>query len=131
MAKKGGVLLSRYRYVLEQALAQAGWMTTQALVVLQAVILLIVSVYTLVPLIVPECPTRRTQVMGGTTLGIAQAMGMHHDSESFSLSPAEIEVRRRVWRTLCLLDNRISEDCGGETRVPTTMDTKLPLHIND
>jgi hypothetical protein len=62
MAKKGGVLLNRYRYVLGQALAQAGWMTTQAIVVLQAVILLIVSVYTLVPLIVPEYPTKRIQV---------------------------------------------------------------------
>jgi hypothetical protein len=35
-------------------------------------------------------------MMGGTTLGIAQAMGMYHDSESFSLSLADIEVRRRV-----------------------------------
>lgn len=36
------VLLLRYRYAVEQALAQAGLLTTQEVVILQAVILLIV-----------------------------------------------------------------------------------------
>lgn len=45
-----GVLLQRYRYALEQALAQASWMTTQEMVVLQAIILLIVSLASFSPL---------------------------------------------------------------------------------
>ena len=70
-------------------------------------------------------------MLSGTAIRIAQAMGMHKDSASFSMSEIDIEVRRRVWWTLCLLDNRISDDCGLETNVPITMDTKLPCHVND
>ena len=58
-------------------------------------------------------------------------MGMHHDGAPFSLSAIDIEVRRRIWWTLCLIDNCISEDCGLESNIPMTMDTRLPLHIND
>lgn len=64
-------------------------------------------------------------------MGLAQAMGMHRDSTHFSLSTVETEMRRRIWWTLCQLDNRISEDCGLEPHVPLSMDTKLPLHIDD
>ena len=70
-------------------------------------------------------------MLSGIIVGIAQAMGMHRDSTSFSLDVVEIEVRRRIWWTLCVLDNRISEDCGLESHVPMTMDTRLPLHVND
>jgi hypothetical protein len=70
-------------------------------------------------------------MMSGIALGIAQAMGMHSDSASFGMGLVETEVRRRVWWSLCQLDNRISDDCGLEPHVPLTMDTKLPLHIND
>lgn len=56
---------------------------------------------------------------------------MHSDSASFCLGTVETEVRRRVWWSLCQLDNRVSEDCGLEPHVPLAMDTKLPLHIND
>ncbi|KAF4632820.1 hypothetical protein G7Y89_g5305 [Cudoniella acicularis] len=116
-------VLPRYRYALEQALAQAGLLTTQEVVILQAVILLIVCS--------PRKDPRSTWMLSGTALRVAQAMGMHRDSAYFSLSTVDIEVRRRVWWTLCLIDNRISEDCGLESNVPMTMDTKLPLHIND
>lgn len=137
------VLLQRYRLALEQALARADWMTTQELVVLQASILLIVSHDLSLLILLLEClteglqacsPGRNTRsiwMLSGTAMGIAQAMGMHRDSASFSLSIVDTEVRRRVWWTLCVLDNRISEGCGLETHVPMTMDTKLPLHIND
>ena len=37
------ILIRRYQYALEQSLAQAGWMTTQEVSVLQALTLLIVS----------------------------------------------------------------------------------------
>ena len=37
------VSVRKYRYALEQALAQVGWMTTQEVVVLQALLLMIVS----------------------------------------------------------------------------------------
>ena len=70
-------------------------------------------------------------MLSGMAMNIAQAMGLHRDGTCFSLSAIETEVRRRVWWSLCQLDNRISGDCGLEPHVPVNMDTKLPLHIND
>lgn len=70
-------------------------------------------------------------MLSGIAIGIAQAMGMHSDSASSSLGVVDAETRRRVWWSLCQLDNRISEDCGLENHVPLTMDAKLPLHVND
>ena len=40
-----GELLPRYRHALEQSLARVGWMTRQEIPVLQAVILLVVSIF--------------------------------------------------------------------------------------
>jgi len=70
-------------------------------------------------------------MLSGIALSVAQAMGMHRDGAFFSLTPVETEVRRRIWWSLCQLDNRISDDCGLEAHVPLAMDTRLPLHIND
>jgi hypothetical protein len=62
---------------------------------------------------------------------IAQAMGMHRESASSFESKVDTEVRRRIWWTLCSIDNRISEDTLLESNVPMTMETKLPCHLND
>ena len=70
-------------------------------------------------------------MLSGLAINIAQTMGLHRDGTYFCLSAIETEVRRRLWWTLCQLDNRISEDCDLEPYVPLTGDTKLPLHIND
>lgn len=80
----------------------------------------------------PSKNARLTWMISGTSLSLAQAMGLHSDSASFCLGPIETEVRRRVWWSLCQLDNRISDDCGLEIHVPVlSMDTKLPLHVDD
>ncbi|KAF2639740.1 hypothetical protein P280DRAFT_550431 [Massarina eburnea CBS 473.64] len=116
------ILIRRYRYALEQTLAQAGWMTTQNILVLQSLTLYLVF---------SSENARSTWILSGIALSVAQAMGMHSDSASFNLSPIEVEVRRRVWWMLCQLDVRISENCGLQSHVPLVTDTKLPLHIND
>ncbi|KAJ4298242.1 hypothetical protein N0V90_006141 [Kalmusia sp. IMI 367209] len=115
-------LLRRYRYALEQSLIQAGWMTTQRIVVLQSI-----SLY----LVFAAENSRSTWMLCGIAISLAQAMGLHTDSTSFSLTPVETEVRRRVWWRLCQVDVRVSENCGLEPHVPFNMDTKLPLNIND
>jgi hypothetical protein len=116
------IVVRRYRNALESALAQAGWMTTQNIGVLQSITLY---------LIFSSENTRTTWILSGIALSIAQAMGMHTDSANFSLSPIDVEVRRRVWWSLCQADVRISENCGLQSHVPLTTDTKLPLDIND
>ncbi|KAH7370419.1 fungal-specific transcription factor domain-containing protein [Rhexocercosporidium sp. MPI-PUGE-AT-0058] len=117
------VLLQRYRYSLEQILAQLGLVTSQDVFVLQALTLLIVCH--------PKKDGRSTWMLSGMAIRIAQAMGMHRENASSLESIVDTEVRRRIWWTLCSIDNRISEDALLESNVPMTMDTKLPCHIND
>ncbi|KAF2730826.1 hypothetical protein EJ04DRAFT_555118 [Polyplosphaeria fusca] len=117
------VVLVKYRYALEQALVQCGWMMTQDIVVLQALMLLMVCA--------PLKQARSTWTMSGIAMGIAQSIGLHSDSSVFSLDVVATETRRRVWWSLCQLDNRVSEDAGLESHMPLVVDTKLPFHIND
>lgn len=59
-------------------------------------------------------------------------MGLHRDGSVFNLTPFEMEMRRRMWWHICLLDWRISEDIGLEATVtPLSFDTKMPLNIDD
>jgi len=71
-------------------------------------------------------------VYSGIALRIAQSLGIHRDGElTNTLSPIAIEIRRRVYWELRMLDLACAEDCGF---LPTHIygaDTKLPLNIND
>ncbi|KAF2726527.1 hypothetical protein EJ04DRAFT_480318, partial [Polyplosphaeria fusca] len=119
-------LLLQYRSATEGALGAAGWMTTQEMVVLQALLLFIVSrIYS------PPNNVRVTWMLCNMALGLAQTMGMHSYNASLSLCRVGSETSRRIWWTLCLLANRISEECGLEASLPLTMDNLLPLNIND
>lgn len=115
-------LLRKYRIALEQALAQAGWISTQDIVVLQSLALYLTFA---------SEKSRSTWVLSGMIMSLAQAMGLHTDVASSDLSVAEAEVRRRVWWSLCQVDVRVSTGCGLEPHVPNIMDTQLPLHVND
>ncbi|KAF2878226.1 hypothetical protein BDV95DRAFT_15674 [Massariosphaeria phaeospora] len=114
-------LVRRYRHALEQSLAQAGWMTTQSILVLQSLVLYIFFA---------TGSSRHTWIINGIALSLAQAMGLHSNASS-SLDGIETEVRRRVWWMLCQTDVRASDTCGLQSHVPFTMDTELPLNIND
>jgi len=72
-------------------------------------------------------------MMTGLVIRMAQALGLHRDGANFQkLTPYEIEMRRRVWLSLCMLDVRASEDQGMEYTIALgSFDTKLPLNIND
>lgn len=73
-------------------------------------------------------------VLSGVAFRIAQRIGLHRDQASESLKPFEIEMRRRLWRQLLILDHTSSELAGS---APTysimmgTADAKLPLNVND
>jgi hypothetical protein len=72
-------------------------------------------------------------MMTGLAIRMGQALGLHRDGSHFNLlTPYEIEIRRRVWWVLCLLDVRASEDQGTDYTIPNaSFDTKLPLNLND
>lgn len=71
--------------------------------------------------------------MTGLVIRMGQALGLHRDGTHFDyLTPFEIEMRRRVWWTLCVLDVRASEDQGTDyTITKASFDTKIPLNLND
>lgn len=72
-------------------------------------------------------------MMTGLVIRMGQALGLHRDGTHFDyLTPFEIEMRRRVWWTLCVLDVRASEDQGTDyTITKASFDTKIPLNLND
>jgi hypothetical protein len=72
-------------------------------------------------------------MMTGLVIRMGQALGLHRDGAHFEhLTPYEIEMRRRAWWALCMLDVRASEDQGTDYTIARgSFDTKLPLNIND
>jgi hypothetical protein len=59
-------------------------------------------------------------------------MGINIDGTNYGLPPFEIEMRRRLWWQIVLLDNRVAEVSGaGSTILTHVWSTKLPLNIND
>lgn len=63
---------------------------------------------------------------------IAEAIGLHHDSNTSSFRPFEIEMRRRLWWQICDLDSHASDDRASNPIIAAnSFSTRLPLHIND
>ncbi|KAJ4344582.1 uncharacterized protein N0V89_012326 [Didymosphaeria variabile] len=68
----------------------------------------------------------------GTTIHMAQSLGVHRDPSTFGLGPIEIETRRRLWAQICVLDGRLAEQLCREPAInPDTFDISLPLSLAD
>ncbi|KAJ5636624.1 uncharacterized protein N7484_009937 [Penicillium longicatenatum] len=117
--------VKRYRFAVEQALARAGFLNTQSLVLLQAAILFLICIRR-------EDDSKFVWSMDAIVLRLAQGLGLHRDGTNFALKPFETEMRRRLWWHICLMDIRSSEDHGTDPLIHESMyDTRLPLNIND
>ncbi|KIW91904.1 uncharacterized protein Z519_07874 [Cladophialophora bantiana CBS 173.52] len=63
---------------------------------------------------------------------MARRMGLNHDGTHFSLSPWQIELRRRLWHRLALLDTWCVENHGLQPMIqPVHNDTSLPQNQDD
>ncbi|CZT13198.1 related to binuclear zinc cluster transcription factor that regulates the ratio between aurofusarin and rubrofusarin biosynthesis [Rhynchosporium agropyri] len=119
------VLLRQYRFGVEQALARAGFLNTDEIVTVQALVMFLVCVRR-------HDDTRFVWSLTGLTLRIAQSLGLHRDGSQFGLTPFDTEMRRRLWWQICVLDTRASEDQGSDPSIiEFSYDTKLPLSIDD
>ncbi|KAF5684322.1 bikaverin cluster-transcription factor [Fusarium circinatum] len=117
--------LNKFRFAVEQAMARANLLNTQSLDLLQAAVLFLSGLRN-------EDDSRTTWSLTSLVFHIAQAMGLHRDGTTFGLKPFDVELRRRLWWHICLLDMRSSEFHGYEPIVREDMfDTKFPLNIND
>lgn len=118
-------LLHRYRFAVEQALARAGFLNSQNLMLLQAAVLFLIAVQR-------HDDTRFAWTMTAVVIRLAQGLGLHRDGTNFGLKPFETEMRRRLWWHICLLDIRSAENHGTEPQIHEPFyDTRLPLNIND
>ncbi|KAF2119549.1 fungal-specific transcription factor domain-containing protein [Lophiotrema nucula] len=118
-------MLERYRFGLEQALARANFLYCDEIVILQSFVVFLM-------LLRRNDDARKIWTLTGLAVRIAQTLGIHRDGAHFDLPPFEIEMRRRLWWQVCILDARSSEDHGCDpTIVEAQFDTKMPLNIND
>lgn len=116
----------KYRLGLEHALAKADFLNVPDLILVQAFAIFLA-------LVRRHDSPRFVWMMTGLVIRMGNALGLHRDGTHFKhLTPYEIEMRRRVWWALCMLDVRSSEDQGTDfTIAQGSFDTKLPLNIND
>ncbi|KAJ2987515.1 hypothetical protein NUW58_g4465 [Xylaria curta] len=116
----------KYRLGIEYALAKADFLNVPDVVLVQAfaIFLLLVRRH--------DSP-RFVWMMAGLLIRMAQALGLQRDGTHFKhLTPFEIDMRRRVWFSVCVIDVRASEDQGTDFSIPYgSFDTKLPWNINE
>lgn len=112
-------LLTRYRFALEQALARANFLYCDEIVILQAFVVFLI-------LLRRNDDARKIWTLTGLAVRIAQTLGIHRDGSHFGLAPFQIEMRRRLWWQVCVLDARSSEDHGCDpTIVEAQFDAKM------
>ncbi|KAM3513140.1 hypothetical protein MY11210_003165 [Beauveria gryllotalpidicola] len=116
----------KFRVGFEQAMASAGFLTNPTLILVQAIVIFLF-------LARRHDSPRFVWMMTGIAIRMAQAIGLHRDGSHFSnLTPYEVEIRRRVWWALCMIDARASGDQGTDLTISEDgFDTRLPLNIND
>lgn len=88
--------LKRYRYATEQALARAGFLSTQEIIVVQAFTLFLTCIRRL-------AENKDVWTLTGLLLRMAHSLGIHRDGLQFGLSPFDTEMRRRLWWQICTL----------------------------
>lgn len=118
-------LLERYRFATQQALARAGLLQLRNQMVLQAAVLFLTCLRR------PE-DAHFVWTMTAAVLRAAQGIGLHRDGTNFGLSPFEVEMRRRLWWSIYLLDSQSSELQAIDKQITEdSYDTRMPLNIND
>lgn len=119
-------LALRFRLGLEYALAKADFLNSPNLTLVQA--------FAIFLLLARRHDTPRfVWMLTGLLVRMAQALGLHRDGTRFPyLSPFEVEMRRRAWWTVCMVDSRASEDQDTDLAIsPGSFDTRMPLNLNN
>ncbi|PIG87841.1 hypothetical protein AARAC_009855 [Aspergillus arachidicola] len=118
-------LLQQYRFATQQALARAGFLQSRNQTVLQAAVLFLTCLRR-------PGDAEFVWTVTAAVYRLAQGLGLHRDGTHFELSPFEVELRRRLWWSIYLLDSQSSElHAIGTLITESCYDTKLPLNIND
>ncbi|KAL4925278.1 transcription factor domain-containing protein [Aspergillus undulatus] len=116
-------LLKRYRTGVEYLLSQMDLRGSTNMTVLQAF-----TIY----LTTGRCDEDGPDVYAlvGLAVGMALKMGLNRDGEALGQSPFEVEMRRRLWWQLLILDTRVAEDHQSEPCIlESSFNTRLPSNI--
>lgn len=125
LSENRDVLISRFRFAVEQAVARANLLNSQSILVLQGLVLFLFCVRL-------QDHSRYVWTMTALVVRIAQGLGVHRDGTVFGLAPFETEIRRRLWWHICILDFRAAEDHGCDPMTHEAFfDAKLPSNVND
>ncbi|GLI80393.1 hypothetical protein PoHVEF18_008747 [Penicillium ochrochloron] len=117
------VCIRTSRLAVEQALARANLISTPDIEVLQAAVLFLLCLRWLDP--------RLAWAEAAIVVRVAQKQGIHREGQSSGLSPFNIEMRRRLWWHICILDFLCSEDQGTDTQIrPEMFNTKIPSNVD-
>lgn len=117
------VCIRTSRLAVEQALAQANLISTPNIEVLQAAVLFLLCLRWLDP--------RLAWAEAAIVVRVAQRQGIHRESQASGLSPFNIEMRRRLWWHICILNFLCSKDQGTDTQIrPEMFNTKIPSNVD-
>lgn len=116
----------RYRLVTEQALEKADFLSHPDVTVIQAL-----AIYLGVLLHTGE--TRSSWILTGVLIRIAVSMKLHQDgSTTSSITPFDVELRRRLWWQICLIDSRSDDMQVSQFKISEGIfDTKPPINVDD
>ncbi|CAG9996981.1 unnamed protein product [Clonostachys byssicola] len=117
-------MLQKYKKGINQVVTEGQLFNEPDLTVLQALAIFATSLRV-------HDNSRTVWILIGTTIRLAQSIGIHREGASLRLSPFESEIRLRLWWHLCLLDSRAPEDHGFARIESFNHDLRLPLNIDD
>ncbi|OTB18024.1 hypothetical protein K445DRAFT_315779 [Daldinia sp. EC12] len=118
-------LLVRYQLGCRQALQNCRFLQTTDRDCLTALFLYLISVK-------PKVDPRSLSSMLGIAVRIARRMGIHNESPCAKFTALEAEMRRRLWWSLIIFDNRISELSHYKSAsLAPTWDCRTPLNVYD
>ncbi|KAK4234616.1 hypothetical protein C8A03DRAFT_18518 [Achaetomium macrosporum] len=118
-------LLAVYQFACRQALVNCRFLQSRDHDCLAALYLYLVSVK-------PSTDPRSLSSLLAIAIRIAQRMGYHNESSNAKCNPLEAELRRRLWWSLVIFDNRICEIFNYKTAtLAPTWDCRTPLNLND
>ncbi|KAJ5523368.1 fungal-specific transcription factor domain-containing protein [Penicillium frequentans] len=117
--------LKGFRDELENSLEQSGFLNTSDLTVIQSFVL-----YTVCGRFDKRGPD--TNRLKDVAIRLAFQNNLHRDGLEFNMAPFEVEIRRRLWWQICVLDVRTAEDNGSDPQILTTsFTTRFPSNVND
>lgn len=118
-------MVQHYKFATQQALARADFLQSRSITVLQATVLFFTCLHR-------SGDTYFVWTMTAAVLRLAKGIGLHRDGTNFGMSPFDVEMRRRLWWSIYLLDSQSSElHATGPLISENSYDTKLFLNIND